>query len=338
MKKSLIALAVLAAAGAASAQSSVTLYGMVDAYAGSIKDTLSTTSTKINDNTSVIGSGGLKTNRFGLKGSEDLGGGLKANFVLESGFSIDSGNQSVAGNQFNREASVGLSGNFGSIKAGRMLNAYDSLRGDFNNSANLNIAVTRDAIKALKGTDTIGDYTDFQSNVVRFDSAVYNGFSGSVSYSAGEKAATPNPNAAGLYLKYANGPLAVGYAFDREYSSTGVKNKLNQVGASYDFGVAKLVGSYQTVKADTGAKDENKSYQLGVSAPVAGVNLYAGYLNGKLENAAGVEVRKVTGYDLAASYPLSKRTDAYVGYESVKQKLDQTGEKKLFAAGVRHVF
>lgn len=92
MKKNLIALAVLAASGVASAQSSVTLYGLVDAYVGTSRVKLSspgvaTSSTR----QTVMDSGGFNTSRFGLKGSEDLGGGLKANFMLEAGFNVDTG-------------------------------------------------------------------------------------------------------------------------------------------------------------------------------------------------------------------------------------------------------
>jgi len=105
MKKSLIALAVMAAAGAASAQSSVQLYGIVDIWFGSVKDGVGAQSeTKLD-------AGGVNGNRFGLKGSEDLGGGLKANFQLEQGFNMDDGS-AVASTAFNRQAWVGLSGGF----------------------------------------------------------------------------------------------------------------------------------------------------------------------------------------------------------------------------------
>jgi predicted porin len=83
MKKSLIAMAVLAASGVASAQSSVTLYGLVDAYVGSVKvNGLRQSGVNL---PAASGGGGLNTSRFGFKGSEDLGGGLKANFLLEAG-------------------------------------------------------------------------------------------------------------------------------------------------------------------------------------------------------------------------------------------------------------
>ena len=95
MKKSLIALAVLAASGATFAQSTVTIYGLLDANINSTKDQITTNGQPnggLNAQSQVrIDSGGLQGSRFGLKGSEDLGGGLKANFKLESGINIDTG-------------------------------------------------------------------------------------------------------------------------------------------------------------------------------------------------------------------------------------------------------
>lgn len=121
MKKSLIAFAVLGAfASAASAQSSVVLYGVVDANVSS-QTNQSTTGGKKN----ALESSGLSSGRRGFKGSEDLGSGLKANFNLESSLAVDTG---VAGSLFDRRATVGLSGSFGAFDAGRQTNlAYDTL-------------------------------------------------------------------------------------------------------------------------------------------------------------------------------------------------------------------
>ncbi len=118
MKKSLIALAVLAVAGAASAQSSVQLYGIADVWVGGIKATGTKAQT-------VVESGGVSGSRWGVKGSEDLGGGLKAIFTLEQGFAIDTG---AAATGFNREASVGVAGNFGEVKLGKVWTAYDDVQ------------------------------------------------------------------------------------------------------------------------------------------------------------------------------------------------------------------
>ena len=344
MKKNLIALAVLAAAGAASAQSSVTLYGVVDASIGNIKDTLSATGTKIDTRQNVVNSSGMRNSRWGIKGTEDLGNGLKANFVLEQGINPDNGavaSTSGSTDGFNREANVGVSGNFGAVKLGRVYSAYDDLRALTNNTADHNFAATRD----VWGTSGKGDYAIRFNNAIRFDSAVYNGFSGAVAYGLGEnKNAGDNLNQdatdnIALHVKYVNGPLAVGYAHQTEEQKAGVSStRFNLVGASYDFGVAKLTGSYNQVKAAGSAKDTE--YQLGVSAPVGPVVLFAGYAHAKAE-VAGNKTGESNGYDLLAVYSLSKRTDLYTGYKSVTDKDaagSKEGEKKQFAVGVRHAF
>jgi predicted porin len=135
MKKSLIALAVLAASGAAMAQSSVTLYGVADAYVGSQKANAVTVSgtrlVSTATRNSVVESGGLSGSRWGLRGTEDLGNGMKANFVLESGFDISNGASQQGGALFGRQAFVGLGGGFGAVSLGRQYNAYDEVKGGF---------------------------------------------------------------------------------------------------------------------------------------------------------------------------------------------------------------
>jgi predicted porin len=353
MKKNLIVLAVLAAAGAASAQSSVTLYGVVDASIGTLKDGISNSTNRAYGSVadinavrqSKVDSSGMRYSRWGMKGSEDLGNGLKANFVLEGGLATDTG--AAVGDTFGREANVGVSGGFGEVKLGRVYSAYDSLRALTNNTADHAFAVTRD----VWGASGKGDYTIRFSNAIRFDSANYNGFSAAVAYGLGEnknvfnadpvkdqtgKDATDN---VALHVKYVNGPLAVGYAHQTEEQLAGVAStKYNLLGASYDFGVAKLTGSYNKVKAAASAEDTE--YQVGVSAPVGPVVLFAGYAHAKAE-VAGVKTGESNGYDLLAVYSLSKRTDLYTGYKSVTDKAAagvKEGEKKQFAVGVRHAF
>ncbi len=363
MKKSLIALAVLAAAGAASAQSTVSLYGVVDAYAGTVKSALAD-STKKSQNS--INSSGLSNSRWGLMGSEDLGGGLKANFVLESGFNTDAGTQAVTATgidgstearQFGRKATVGLSGDFGTVELGRNYTAYDSARSLVNNTGDTNASITNTVFAA--GTvydDAVAksvvlksrDYAGRTDNSVRFDSAVYNGFSGSVAYAFGEnKSATDDArNTASLHAKYVNGPVAVAYAYQSEKAANGDTVKYNLVGGSYDFGAVKLNAGYIKNKGNDitvgagqvgGGGAETTGYQVGISAPIGAVTLYAGYATAKNETAAGAEAEKRTGYDLAATYALSKRTTAYAAYMSADVK-DSDREFKALAVGVRHAF
>lgn len=351
MKKSLIALAVLAASGAAMAQSSVQLYGIVDAFVGTTQDTIKTPGSK---SQTVVESGGLKSSRWGMKGSEDLGGGLKAGFKLEQRFKSDTG--ALDGVNFKGESSINLSGNFGTVALGRMGTPYDDLRGKTNAIADTNLSPVGDTIKNAKA-----DYTDKTDNTVAYVSPTFNGFSGAVAVSFGENKtnvadATQHSS---LKLQYANGPLLVGYGFQKEESqvmtvatptapsvATGQTDDktFNLLAASYDFGVAKLVGGYQTMELESkGIKQgDNDSLYFGVQAPVAkNINVYFGYAGSEYDAVTGTDY-KTSGYTLAANYVLSKRTDAYIGYKHIKKENDTSGadlgKVKTLAVGVRHAF
>ena len=134
MKKTLIALAALAATvGVAHAQSSVTLYGLLDVEIGSFKTNTAVganvqnlTQTRINDGAS----GGLQGSRWGMRIREDLGGGLAAVANLESGFAIDAGSSAQGGLLFGRRANVGLTGGFGTVTLGRQSSAYTDVAAD----------------------------------------------------------------------------------------------------------------------------------------------------------------------------------------------------------------
>ncbi len=347
MKKSLIALAVLAVSGAAMAQSSVTLYGIVDAYVGSTKDTTAgagnTAKSATAQSQSVVNSGGLKSNRWGLRGSEDLGNGLKASFKLEQRFKSDDG--SLDGVNFKGESSLSLEGGFGKLTVGRASPVYDDLRDGTNPIADTNLSPVEDAIKEVQG-----DYSSTWDNSVTYRSPSFSGFSAGLSLGLGENKSNTvdaSQNTA-FTVQYKNGPLLVGYGYQNEetQNGTGMNDKtFNLLAASYDFGVAKLVGGYQSDEREAlGVKTGDiDSYYFGVQAPVAkAVNVYFGYVNTTWDAvAAGADV-KATGYTLAANYVLSKRTDLYVGYKQIKKENDNTGvdQGKIsqFALGVRHTF
>ena len=136
MKKSLVALAAMSVIGAVSAQSSVTLYGLADAYIGSERlGTVATaTAPGVNGITqTVVNSGGQNGSRWGLRVSEDLGGGLAAIAQFESGFNIDTGSQTdnIGRTQtlFGRQAFVGLKSGFGTVALGRHYGPYDHMKG-----------------------------------------------------------------------------------------------------------------------------------------------------------------------------------------------------------------
>ena len=365
MKKSLIALAVLAASGASMAQSSVTLYGIADVYFGSSKTSI-TDEASVRD--TVVDSAALNTSRFGFKGSEDLGGGLKANFQLEQGFNMDTGAASSAG--FNRQAWVGLSGGFGEVQLGKVWTSYDDIRLSANDTFNANVAASY--------SSWLG-YSDRTDNGIKYTSPSFGGISGSLTYALGEDKGTGTTNnassVASLGLQYANGPVFVGFAHQqqKQNGTNGVfsavpgflttelgeeltadllgslefegKTTYNLINGSYDFGVAKLVGGYNQVKQTVvGATGEVKAkeYNLGVEVPLA-ANLKAGlgYARSNVE-AEGQDVFKTTGLSAALIYNLSKRTSVYGVLKQAKLE-DQSGsnfeiKNTLYAVGVNHSF
>jgi predicted porin len=365
MKKSLIALAVLAASSVASAQSTVTLYGLVDVYLGSAKQTEVSGASSRN---SVINSGGFNTSRFGLKGSEDLGGGLKANFLLEGGFFVDTGAANGYTNPytgtsstavFGRQSWVGVSGAFGEIKLGKMWTPFDDVKGSGAAGFDANIFAPAANVWLSNG------YSDKPGNAIYYSTPDISGFSAAAMYSLGENkaAGVSAGRIASVNVKYAAGPAFVALSHQEE-KATGVGSsaKFTQLNGSWDFGVAKLLGAYGQLK-NNGANntatmvvaspiaaptpalvpafvvDKSKEYQLGVDVPLgSALTLSGGVARSKITLVGAGEV-KSTGFGLAAKYDLSKRTFLYTGLNLSKSKLGSSEVKTdTYAVGVQHKF
>lgn len=370
MKKSLIALAVLASSGAAMAQSSVTLYGVADAFVGAqktttfTKDPVTNVTTASSTRQGVVSSGGLNGSRWGLRGSEDLGGGLKAVFVLESGFSIDSGNVAGGASMFGRQAYVGLtSDSFGSVSLGRQYGAYDSIRGSFfsaqgnspafdatngiDSSAfgtNLNAALTgttaaarRPAILAALNIagGRIGAWTGYQTrinNSIRYATPNISGFQAAIVYGLGENktaGSSATKNVSGS-LSYANGPIGVAVSHQDDEIVKNFHLKNTGIGGYYDFGVAKAFLSFNSAKYTNVASQ--KEWAVGVRAPLGATTLVAQYAHSK-----GDDLGKNQSFGLSAEYSLSKRTTTYVGYNRTNG-YDKSVKNDVFGLGVRHTF
>lgn len=328
MKKSLIALAVMAAAGAASAQSSVQLYGIADVWFGSTETGVGAAKLK------QIGltDGGVDGSRFGLMGSEDLGGGLKAIFTLEQGFALDTG---VAASGFNREASVGLAGNFGTVKLGKQFNAFDDVSGAA-------ATVFDGALTPMNNVFESGAFATNDANTVKYISPAFSGFTGSASYSFGEnKTATVDAtNSYSLAGQYANGPFAAGLGYAVKDLGAAGEDKAVRLNGSYNLGVATLKASYGLV--DFANNNETNEYEIGVDYPVASnLILSAGYAFSKKENGAGAKLSESNGFGLAAAYLLSKRTTAYAGATQATTENAagvDIAKTTVYAVGVKHAF
>jgi predicted porin len=348
MKKSLVALAALAAT-TVFAQSSVTLYGIADVYLGN-KKTTGTTATGADATytaaqgsgvgQNVLNAGGLSGSRFGLRGSEDLGGGLKANFLMENGHNTDLGNNAQGGLMFGRQIYVGLSGGFGEVRFGRQYSAYDELRGATDTLGHTSFSST----VADGAWDKVGlAYTARNDNAIRYATNSFGGFSAAFSYALGEnKTATASAgNILAAHALYANGPITAGLGFQQEKaagSAPGGKQTFVLLAGAYDFGVAKLYAGLNTGKDNSTVQNKETEFHIGASAPLGPVTLAVDYATAKHK-----DVEKGTSLGLQATYALSKRTDTYFGLVSSKDTSlinnDKSGEKRqLVAVGVRHKF
>ena len=200
MKKSLIALAVLAASGAAMAQSSVTLYGVADAGVTYLNGA---------DNWSGVTSGNNLTSRLGFRGTEDLGGGLKANFVLEGGFNLDNGDgasgyagaKAGEGFQFKRRSTVGLAGSFGEVRLGRELTAAYNATARYDVFGSVGIGQSRlwadGGVVDASANATAVTTNQRISNALTYVSPDFSGFKVGVNYGFGE---TTNGNSDSSYM------------------------------------------------------------------------------------------------------------------------------------------
>lgn len=340
MKKSLIALAVLAASGASFAQSSVTVYGLADIWLG----TISTDDGMGNDETNtVLESGGVNTSRWGLKGSEDLGGGLKANFKFEQGFALDTGaargtddilGASQSGQAFSREAYVGLSGGFGEVKLGKVWTAYDDVSGASNAVFDSKLAPMN---WVMRSTAYIGN----PGNTIYYSTPDFSGFAGAISYSMGETA-YKDAEILSVNLTYNAGPLALQFGYQEQDNGVLAGNdsaEFLRVGGSYNFGVATLKGTYGEVSnlGNISGNDADE-YQIGVDFPVGPAWVISGSYAASQGN--GINTEDSSGFGIAATYTLSKRTFLYGGYTTNTYEQTNTPDAGLdiFAIGVQHRF
>jgi len=313
MKKTLVAIAALAAVGAASAQSSVTLYGRIDASIGNVKTTTGGVTTA--DPGIMIRSGGHTGSRWGLRGSEDLGGGMKANFTLEQGFNIDDGAASSA-RQFHRQAFVGLSGGFGKLDIGRQYDITDNMYGLYDPMGYSGYSAMGYAFNVGCGTGGSGDCVARQDNSVMYTTPSMGGFSVAAMWAPGEDK-TPAVSAGRMYgvmANYNNGPIAAGLGWQSNKAAGGQARTDTNFGASYNLGVAKLfLQLEQGRNKNTVGTGKDRGYGLGAVIPFGAASLTAAYAFEKQE-IGGAKVSDARAVSLLGRYDLSKRTYVYAAY------------------------
>lgn len=357
-KKNLVAAAaLLALAGAAQAQSSVKLYGALDLSVGSFENA-HTKGTPAR--TTQVSSGNMMTSFFGLSGSEDLGGGLKAEFAIESFLQPDTGRSdavtNTSGGFWGRASNVALSGGFGKVALGQYDNplftsgyTYNPFGSSMAFSPTMRHFYYNQATVG-QANATAGFDTGFV-NSVTYESPVMSGFSGALQYSPKETKLAGYKDSYTVSGNYANGPLAASLTYVKggitpittgTFRGYAGDEKVWALGVSYDFGVAKAFGQYTTIKQEADAitssvANKDKIYQVGVSVPVtdkASVLASYGKLSNKVTTTGAKETDAVfsVGYD----YFLSKRTDVYGVVSNNTHTAKESGQ--TFVVGIKHAF
>ena len=321
-KTNRLALAVLALLGstAAFAQSSVTLYGRVNTSVERV-EVGNVNATRMENNSS----------RFGFKGTEDLGGGLKAGFQLESGFESDTGASSGA--FFGRQSEVNLSGGFGTVRLGNFFPESYYATADYVSMHNHDTGNSSDAFYA---------YVMPSANKIAYRTPSFGGLTVDAAVALHEQA-TGGKNAFDLAVNYNLGALALGAGYSKQ-------GDVNQFAgrALYTFG-AFTVGGYiqrdeDAFRANGGKRNTFRlagAYNLGASEFHVNVGRAGEYKNFNDSDA--------TQYTLGYNYNLSKRTKVYgyytrinnsrAGTYGLNQAVVGAGvDSNTLAVGIRHNF
>ena len=350
MKKSLIALALIGAfSGTAVAQSSVTLYGIVDIgvqmnTAGVNKGT-TTAPNYSQESVWGVNSGYQSGSRWGMRGSEALGGGWNAVFTLEGGYSPDTGTLGQGGRLFGRQAWAGVqSAGMGTFALGRFATP-SSGTGSFDQWGFVDPFATGWGINSL-GSTFIASNALREDNAVLWSSPTWAGFNFAAMYSfnidGAEKSQSGNNiPAATLAAKWAWGPIAVAATYDLitkpdTAPATVDDQKMTQIGGTWDFKLAKLHAGYAIQRGisfigqsgipggfvPTGVQAfDNDAYMIGATVPLMGGSLLGSYQYSNAKNVQGGTGAAAYAFEpdysvwgIGYSYPFSRRTNMYVGY------------------------
>jgi len=360
-KLTLAAMIIGAFATSAYAQSNVTIYGIVDAGIVAERGGAAGSITKET-------SGVASASRLGFKGTEDLGGGMSAFFLLEEGVLVDTGAQDSTGQAFNRQSFVGLkSTGAGALSLGRQYNLMYNALGQVGDPFGVGYAGTAKNLFPVAGSDTR------ISNSVVYSSPVINGFQGEAQYALGEQAGN---NTAGrqfdLGANYSNGPLNARLIYNNRNSdtaaATGVPAVTHDVGrntmfvANYDFQVLKAYFAFSADKGFNSAPLNNATAKpygvvfnpsldsndllIGATVPVGPAGtVMVSYIR---KNDKTTLNQDADQYAVGYSYALSKRTSTYVAYGKIKNKngagytvgnnTDAGTGDKAFNLGIKHSF
>jgi predicted porin len=348
VKKMVIAVGLAALSSSIHAQSNlqVQLYGIADAGLEFLNHV--PVAGGGTDNVTLLSSGNVQASRFGLRGNEDLGGGLSAIFTLENGFSLDNGTLGNGGRLFGRQAWVGLKGAYGQLLVGRTMNvlfdfgtAFDPFSGMRYSTTTYDLSYAGRADNALKYMGTYGNL-----NLRAQYSFGYDGVRGigevPGAYKAGKEM--------GVNTTYDFANFRIGATYDRQNGASVAaqhdKDVRYAIGAAADFKPVKVYAAYQRRTVDVGATSTDIDFSWvgamysATPALLLGANLYWHDPEGA-SNRSSMLV-------LYGSYSLSKRTALYTTAGLAKNQLRakvgpggtvNPGDRQTgLTAGIRHVF
>lgn len=326
MKKTSIALAFACmSAGSALAQSTVTVYGIIDAGIGHEISAKSITN---------VASGVASGSRLGFRGKEDLGGGMSAMFVLENGFYTDTGAQK--GVLFDRQLFVGVSSEHGAVTLGRQYSPYYKALRDIADPFAAGLAGKAGNVMPTNAR---------VDNMIEYVSPKVGGFFADLSVGLGEQ---PGDNAKGRTTGYAigydQGDLSVRVIRHELNNATATDSTKNTfIAASYNFGVVKANVGY-TINKGTGTADSTDAI-IGGTMPFGATRLVASYIRHDDKTAANKDANQTA---IGAFYGLSKRTDLYASYGVIQNSngaaytvgnaTDKGSSDRAYNFGVRHTF
>lgn len=338
MKKSLIAVSLLSAWASMAQAQNVSIYGVMDGSVAGVK-------AGAFSNTNVL-SGAHSTSRLGFRGTEDLGGGLRAQFELEGNLSIDTGvmggasgatsaNTSGSSTIFGRGAWVGLQGGFGTVQIGKISTHANGFVGTYIHGGNYNGISFRNAVTGLTG---------WRDNSINYISPAMSGFSLRIMHNVGNASSTGSEGTTDANkgygkgteygLSYAQGPLNAGlYQAKLAYGNATTEETSRGVGARYNLGFAQVGLVYTNYDpSNIAANDKRNGTVLSVNYPVNQSLTIVG-MNGNVnqENGGGTSKIETRYSSIAADYALSKRTTAYAFF--VKASNNANGQNSLGGLG-----
>jgi predicted porin len=281
-------------------------------------------------------SGAQSGTRLGFKGTEDLGNGMKALFVLETGISADKGGFNQNNVAFARQSFVGLQSEPGTLTLGRQYTPYFLTLSSIADPFAAGLAGAAQNLMSSTGIR--------MNNTIKYASPLINNFSGEVAYGFSEPSGSESTRQISANINYKMQPLNIGLAYHRANNAANTdKTESILLAANWDFGVAKVFAAFANNEGLTNL--DSRDFLIGATVPFGAHTFIASYINKDGRNAAsGVSAEQ---WALGYTYKLSKRTNLYAAYGyinndgttyTVGNNSEPGSGNKALNLGVRHLF